>query len=88
MAPRKLALDQARNRYPHRFTMEHCPSWARLPLSDGRYCAPQYASDREWYDNTTFPGEKHIHGNSKWCQSSGQTWPLGKYLEEPYRRAP
>lgn len=83
--PRKLSLDQAQNRYPHRYTMQHKPSWACLPRPDGAFYAPQFRSDQEWYDNTTFPGESGMHSNAKWCRTSGQTWPLGKTLAEPFK---
>jgi hypothetical protein len=70
---RKITFEQAKAQYIHRFTMDHTPAWAR----DTEY-KPHYASDREWYENTVFPGEKGIHGNSKHCYSSNQSWPLGR----------
>lgn len=82
---RAITLEEAKKNYPHRYTMEHVPSWARegQPTPD-KYYAPQYASDQEWYDNTIFPGEVE-HFGGKECISIGQTWPLGKLLDEPYQ---
>jgi len=75
-------------KYVHRFTMEHVPQWARMQREDGTYYAPQYQSDREWYDNTVFPGEL-LHPMGKkhngHCYSSEPSWPLGQSLLEPYR---
>lgn len=87
MKTRKLTLAQACARYPHRFTMEHCPRWALEARFPGKYYAPQYASDQEWYDNTVFPGEPGLHGNSKYCESSNPSWPLGESLSLPYSQA-
>jgi hypothetical protein len=78
---RKITLDQAKSQYLHRFTMEHIPNWALKPNGD-KYYAPQYSSDREWYNATTFPGENGLHGNSKHCESGAPTWPLGQSLTE------
>ena len=81
---RKLTLNQAKARYPHRYTMEHCPRWAIEARFPGKWYAPQYATDREWYENTVFPGERGLHGNCTHCQSSNPTWPLGQWLDVPY----
>jgi hypothetical protein len=84
---RAISLAQARAQFVHRYTMEHIPAWARKPCEgNGKYYAPQYASDAEWYENTTFPGEGDIHGNAGHCESSGQTWPLGQWLDTPYKK--
>lgn len=75
--------------YVHRFTAEHVPGWARGDTGfPGRFYAPQFASDREWYDHTTFPGEEgHLAlGDRDSCHTSGQTWPFGQWLPEPYRK--
>lgn len=84
---RKVSFEQACAQYVHRFTVDHVPQWARKPCDNGKYYAPQFASDREWYDTATFPGEPGLHGNCKHCISTGQTWPLGDWLDAPYRRA-
>lgn len=73
-------------RYVHRFTMEHIPAWARKSMPNGRFYAPQYASDREWFENTKFPGDAGYVGTHGDCQTSGQTWPLGQTLAKPYSR--
>lgn len=78
-------FEQACAQYVHRFTCEHIPGWARKPRADGRYYAPHYRSDREWYDNTLFHGESEMAGR-KHCYSTGQTWPLGVSVAAPYSR--
>lgn len=82
---RKITLEQAKSQYVHRFTMDHVPQWARQRRDDGTYYAPQYRSDKEWYDNTTFPGESGLHGNSKHCETRNQSWPLGQALDKPFK---
>lgn len=84
---KRPTFEQAKARYPHRFTMEHVPQWARTVRPDGTYYAPQYRSCREWYENTIFPGEAaHIlgqrHGGA--CDSRGASWPLGQSLSAPH----
>lgn len=93
---RKLSFEKACAQYVHRFTMDHVPAWALTPVAyttasdapdDGpRYHGPQFASDREWYENTKFRGEDEI-ATSKYCHTTGQTWPLGHWLKAPYSRA-
>jgi hypothetical protein len=77
---------QACAKYPHRFTMTHVPAWASRQLSDGSYCAPQYASCQEWYESTIFPGQREYPFGDRDMDafSSGQTWPLGVNLPAPY----
>lgn len=85
--PRPISYDLARAMYVHRYTMEHVPEWARAPLaSNGKYYAPQYRSDAEWYEKTAFPGERGIDPSEDACMSTGQTWPLGQWLDAPYKR--
>jgi hypothetical protein len=70
--------------YVHRYTMEHRPAWAMEPAPNGKYYAPQFRSDREWYTSTRFPGEPgHPTGFKGICYTTGQTWPLGEWLERP-----
>lgn len=89
---RRLSFETACSRYLNRYTMEHVPAQARQrPCDHGgtetRYYAPHFRTDREWYDNTLFPGEDGHPGISKTdCYTTGQTWPLGKWLDKPYRR--
>jgi hypothetical protein len=81
---RRLSFERAKAQYVHRYTMEHVPAWARTPCN-GMFYAPQYRSDKEWYDSTVFPGEGPEAGKDH-CYSSGQTWPLGQWLTAPYSR--
>ncbi len=77
----RITFEKACKRFPNRFTMEHVPSWATSMRNiKGKYYAPQYKTDREWYASTDF------HDNMRTCQSHDQTWPLGQFLDEPYRR--
>lgn len=82
---RPLTFEAARRRYVHRYTLEHVPQWARTGVhrNEAGECgcyAPQYASDREWYESTLFPGEGGIHPRETHCQSGAPTWPLGTWL--------
>lgn len=52
--------------------------------------APHFRTDAEWYENTAFPGEpahpdfpRRVHH----CYTSGETWPLGRWLAAPYVKA-
>lgn len=83
---RKVSFEQAKAQYVHRFTADFVPNWARQQRDDGTYYAPQFASDREWYENTRFHGEEGHIGKRNECYTTGQTWPLGKALTAPYRR--
>lgn len=84
---RVITFEQACRRYHQRFTMEHVPTWADKPVvqADGsvKYPAPHYASDKEWYDNTEFMGEGTT-AVTKYCRSMNRSYPLGKWLDEPY----
>lgn len=84
---RKLSFEQAKAKYVHRYTMEHVPQWAKEPAPNGKHYAPQYSTDREWYDNTFFPGENGIEANDRHCRSDKQSWPLGQWLDTPYKDA-
>ena len=68
--------------YPHRYTLEHVPQWAATPAPNGKYYAPQYRSDREWYAHTLFPSDNPYHKQD--CHSTEQTWPLGQWLDQAY----
>lgn len=86
---RRPSFAQARQRYPNRFTMEHVPDWARRrPVDDGgtlsKFYAPQFRSDREWYEHTLFPGESGHPGDPHHCFTTGQTWPLGQWFDQPF----
>lgn len=83
---RKISFEDAKRRFVHRYTMEHKPAWAKLPCN-GRFYAPQYSTDQEWFDKTKFPGERgYPFGDRESdCYSSGQSWPLGQWLEEEFQ---
>jgi hypothetical protein len=83
---RKITFEHATACYVHRFTMDHVPAWARKVAPNGKYYAPQYASDHQWYENTAFYGEAGHLGDKTHCHTSGQTWPLGQWLDKPYIR--
>lgn len=76
-------LAQAKAQFVHRFTMEHVPKWTKSRRDDGTFYAPQFSSDAEWYAHTLFHGESPL-ADKNHCHTSGQTWPLGKSLAEPY----
>ena len=85
VAPRAIAFRTACAQYVHRFTMEHVPRWAQRPNpGTGQYYAPQFVSDREWYTHTRFPGERGYIGEGGSCYTTGQTWPIGHWLDRPY----
>lgn len=82
---RSMSFSEACARYVHRFTLEHIPACARhMNGNNLMYNAPQYASDKEWYDRTFFHGE-HELATARHCYSTCPTWPLGKWLAAPYR---
>lgn len=83
--PRPISFEAAKARYPHRYTGEHVPSWARERAPNGRCYAPGFRNDREWYANTLFPGEAGIPKRHKHCETSNQSWPLGQWLDHPYQ---
>lgn len=83
---RKLSFEKAKALYVYRYTMDHVPVWAKKPCSAGKYYAPQYKSDLEWFENTVFPGEKGVHSTSTKCDTTNQSWPLGVWLDSPYSK--
>lgn len=85
MRKRAISFSEACRMFPHRYTMDHVPAWARQPTYNGLWYAPHYKDDREWYDHTVFPGEGDIPACSPFCDSTGQTWPLGTWLDGPFR---
>ena len=94
MAQRPISFEQAKAQFVHRFTMEHVPAWTQKPVAftaspdspdnGPRYYAPQFRTDKEWYDSTAFPGEGEMASRTH-CYTSGQTWPLGQWLPEPFK---
>lgn len=87
---RRVTLAQACAKYTQRYTCDHFPAWALQPCEgNGKFYAPQFVSDQEWYDHTHFPGEPgHImgtqHGGS--CDTRGMSWPLGQWLPKPFNQ--
>lgn len=86
-----MKIEEARRKYVHRYTMEHVPQWARQrPCDPGgtetRYYAPQFRTDREWFENTVFPPNHPAGPRVTDCYTNGQTWPLGQWLDKPYTR--
>lgn len=81
--PKRPSLEQARAQFVHRFTLEHVPAWARQQREDGTFYAPQFATDREWYDNTLFHGESEL-ADRHHCHTGAPTWPMGQSLTSPY----
>jgi len=88
MAKPAMTFEQAKAAYVHRFTMEHVPQWASKSMSDGKYPAPQFRTDREWFESTMFPPNNPYAMSSRdtSCHSTNQTWPLGVRLAAPYQR--
>jgi hypothetical protein len=90
MKKRPVSFEQAKARYVHRFTMEHVPDWAKRPAPYAGaltgYYAPQFSTDRQWYDSTRFKGEEGWLGRGSDCYTTGQTWPLGRWLMKPFAR--
>lgn len=83
--PRPITLEQAKLNYIDRFTMEHIPQWAKTDtFGAGLYPAPQYRTDKEWYNNTLFHGESRLASPNA-CYSLNKTWPLGETLAARYR---
>ncbi len=79
-----MTLEQAKRKFTNRFTMEHVPQWAHQVRPDAKFYAPQYRSDEEWFNNTLFPPNNPISRTD--CYSANQSWPLGKWLDAPFRR--
>lgn len=99
MKNRAITLEEAKRQYVHRYTMEHKPAWAEKPMKEYLqgagysqtlvtvYYAPQYATDKEWYERTSFPGEGDVMADEDYCYSHSQTWPLGRELNKPFTTA-
>lgn len=80
-----MDFETAKRLYPHRFTMEHVPDWAKQKCNDAFFYAPQFRSDQEWFEHTVFPPNPMCDKNH--CYSSRETWPLGKQLDAPYNKS-
>jgi len=78
-----MTFKRACAKYTNRFTMEHVPEWAKWPTApNGKFYAPQYRSDKEWFDNTKFPPDPACFKTD--CHSTNQTWPLGRWLDHRF----
>ena len=81
----KMSFDDAKKKFGNRYTLEHVPAWAKNEFTSSsgekKFYAPQYKSDQEWYDNTTFP--PHNNFSKKDCCSVKASWPKGKWLKAP-----
>ena len=87
-----MKIEEAKRKYVHRYTMEHIPEWARQrPCDSGgtetRYYAPQFRTDREWFENSLFPPNNPLGPRYTECYTTGETWPLGQWLDKPYARS-
>lgn len=80
-----ITFEEAKARYVHRYTADHVPEWAKHAAPNGKYYAPQYVSDWEWFCNTQFPPNNPLGPRVTDCYSDGQTWPNGRWLDRPYR---
>lgn len=81
-------FEQAKTRYVNRYTMEHVPGWTQIPCENGKYYAPQFRTDAEWYENTLFPEETDCpcSAKDKYCFTTNQSWPLGPWLDAPFHK--
>lgn len=75
------AVDQveALGSFVHRFTGMHVPDWARQRMANGKLPKVQFATDREWLENTRFAVRADGRRDRRVtrCESS-PTWPEGK----------
>lgn len=85
MKRKRPSFQHACSTYVYRHTMDHVPEWATKPISPGKFYAPQYRSDQEWYERTKFPGEPGHIGRITECYSSNASWPLGMWLAAPFK---
>lgn len=86
-----MSFEDAKRTFVQRFTMEHVPAWALDKRIDGTHYAPQYRSDREWYENTVFPGDTGGRftappEGARYCEARNPSWPLGQSLDAPFTR--
>lgn len=79
---RSISFEQAKAQYPHRYTLDHVPAWAMEQAPNGKYYAPHYVSDREWYEKGVFPGEHGLDLDESMI-SRFQSWPMGQWLDVP-----
>jgi len=67
-----------KRRFVHRFTKDHKPEWANRARPDGKPYKPQFASDQDWLNNTSFhiKSDGTLDNRYKYC-CSNPTWPEG-----------
>jgi hypothetical protein len=80
------SFERAKAQFVHRYTMDHVPNWAKDKAPNGKYYAPQFRTDAEWYANTVFHGEPEHFGTRIECNTRNQSFPLGVWLNKPFRR--
>lgn len=81
---RKISFTEACKRFTNRYTCQHVPLWTKVAAPNGKFYAPQFSSDVEWYENTKFYGEPGHIGTKNECYTSNQTWPHGQWLDKPF----
>lgn len=81
-----MTIEKAKAQYVNRYTMEHKPEWANKRAPNGKFYAPQYASDQEWYERTLFPPNNPLGKRIQDCYSQNPSWPLGMWLDAPFAR--
>lgn len=81
--PARPSFELACRTFTNRYTMEHVPQWAREKQHEGKYYAPHFRTDAEWYAATLFFGESEL-ATKNICHTTGQTWPLGRWLDKPF----
>lgn len=71
--------------YVHRFTGDHKPAWANAEWKDGKPYPMQFASDREWLENTRFAVRRdgRLDRRVKYCHSN-PTWPENPELRQTF----
>ena len=83
---RPITFDEAKRTYVHRYTMEHKPTWANGEVAGGRWhYAPQFQSDREWYELSRFNAECIAPSRRPHMETGKPTWPLGERLAKPFK---
>lgn len=84
----RMSFEEACRRYVHRYTVDHFPQWAKKPVvPEGmgriRFYAPQWRSDREWYEYHLFPPHNPFSKTS--CHATRvPTFPMGLWLSDPW----
>jgi len=70
--------------FVHRFTREHKPKWAKAEWKDGKPYPVQFASDKEWLEQTLFAvtAKGNLDHRVIECRCS-PTWPDNPELRKP-----